>query len=98
MASSEHRRLLRILRAVFATTFLLFASATYYLWRQYGSTRPGLLDQGSGQVHALYTMGWTVYLTRADQFRLYGLGLAAAACLVGAVALDTFALGKEERD
>jgi hypothetical protein len=98
LVSVEDRRLFRALRAVLATAFLVFTLATYYVWRQYGSTRPSLMDQGAGQVHPLYTLGWTVYLTRSDQFRLYGLGIAAVLCLVGAVALDTFVLGKKECD
>jgi hypothetical protein len=77
---------------VLATGFLGCAAATYYLWREYASMRPSVLDEASGQVHALYALGWTVYLSRADQLRFYGLGAAAAACLVGAVALDTFVL------
>jgi hypothetical protein len=56
------------------------------------------MDEGAGQVHPLYALGWTVYLTRSDQFRLYALGVAAVCCLVGAVALDTFVLGKKECD
>ena len=60
--------------------------------------RPSLLDQGAGQVHPLYTLGWTVYVTRSDQFRLYSFGAAAVVCLVAAVALDTFVLGKTECD
>jgi hypothetical protein len=98
LVSAENRRLYRALRALLATAFLLLTLATYNLWRQYGSTRPSLMDEGSGQVHPLYALGWTVYLTRSDQFRLYGLGVAAAFCLVGAVALDTFVLGKKECD
>lgn len=98
MVSAENRRLFRFLRAALATAFLVFTLATYYVWRQFGSTRPSLVDQGAGQVHPLYALGWTVYLTRSDQYQLYGLGVAAVFCLIGAVALDTFVLGKKECD
>jgi hypothetical protein len=57
-----------------------------------------MMIQDSGQVHALYAGNWVVYLTRAEQIRLYGLALAAAASLAGTVALDTFVLGKNEDD
>jgi hypothetical protein len=77
---------------------LIFAIATYSLSRQYQSTRPTFLDQDSGQIHALKAGSWIVYVTRTDQVRLYGLAVAAAACLAGAVALDTFVLSKDEDD
>ena len=70
--------------------------ATYALWHRYQSTRPTFLDQSSGQIYALNADYWTVYLTRADQVRLFGLAAAAAICLVGAVALDTFVTSKNE--
>ena len=99
MVSVEDRRLFRVLRAVLATAFLVFTLATYYVWRQYGSTRPSLMDQGSGQVHPLYALGWTVYLTRSITTSRSGAsGIAAVFCLVGAVTLDTFVLGKKECD
>src|SRR5579862_8890649 len=83
----ENRREFRIARAVLLSAFLIFAIATYSLWRQYQSTRPTLLDQTSDQLHALNAGRWTVYVTRTDQVRLYGLAVAAVACLVGAVGL-----------
>jgi hypothetical protein len=89
-ASDDRQHLFRIARTLLAFAFLLFGLATYYLWSQYLYTRPSFMDQDSGHIHALYAEGWTVYLTRADQFRLYGLVVAAVACLVGAVALDVF--------
>jgi hypothetical protein len=97
-SSGGSRSLFRIVRAVLLTAFLLFAMATYYLWRQYQYTRPTLMNQDSGQIHALYAGNWNVYLTSADQFHLYALAIAAAACLAGAVALDTFVLGKSDPD
>lgn len=57
-----------------------------------------MMNQDSGQIHALYAGSWAVYLTRAEQVRLYGLALAAAASLAVTVALDTFVLGKREDD
>jgi hypothetical protein len=98
VSSGERRRGFRIARAIVLSAFLILAIATYSLWRQYQSTRPIFLDQASGQVHALNTGSWTVYVTRSDQIRLYGLAVAAVACLVGAVALDTFVLSKDEDD
>jgi hypothetical protein len=95
-SSGPGRHWFRIARAVLLSAFLLFAIATYYLWRQYEATRPTAMNQDSGQVYALHAGGWDVYLTRAEQVRLYGLALAAAASLAGAVALDTFVLGKNE--
>jgi dolichyl-phosphate-mannose--protein O-mannosyl transferase len=97
-SSGEGRRWFRIARAILLSAFLLFATATYYLWRRYQATRPTTMNQDSGQVHALYAGNWAVYLTRAEQVRLYGLALAAAASLAGTVALDTFVLGKNEND
>jgi hypothetical protein len=94
----ENRRGFRIARAIFLSSFLIFAIATYSLWRQYQSTRPTFLDQDSGQIHALNAGSWIVYVTRTDQVRLYGLAVAAAACLAGAVAIDTFVLSKDEDD
>jgi hypothetical protein len=98
VSSGGSRRRFRIARAVLLTSFLLLAIATYALWRQYQSTRPTLMNQDSGQIHALYAGNWAVYLTRAEQVHLYGLAVAAAACLAGAVALDTFVLSKDEDD
>jgi hypothetical protein len=98
VSSSTSRRSFRIARAFFLFAFLVFVIATYSLSRQYQSTRPTLLDQNSGQIHPLNADNWTVYVTRTDQVRLYGLAAAAAACLVGAVALDTFVLSKDEDD
>ena len=97
-SSSETRRWFRIARAVLLSSFLLFAIATYSLWHQYQSTRPTLINQDSGQVHQLYAGNWVVYVTTAEQFRLYGLAVAAAASLAATVALDTFVLGKNEDD
>src|ERR1700690_4359564 len=96
-ASSTDRRFwFRIARAVLLASFLLFAMATYYLWHQYQATRPTIINEDSGEVHALYAGNWAVYVTRAEQVRLYGLALAAAVSLVATVALDTFVLGKNE--
>ena len=97
-SSSETQRWFRIARAVLLSSFLLFIIATYSLWHQYQSTRPTLMNQDSGQIHALYAGNWVVYLTTAEQVRLYGLAIAAAASLAGTVALDTFVLGKTEDD
>jgi len=88
LPSEDRRRSFRIARTLLATAFLMFGMAAYYLSRQYLYTRPSFMDQDSGQVHALSAQGWTVYLSGADEFRLYGLAVAAAACLIGAVALD----------
>jgi hypothetical protein len=96
VSSGESRRGFRIARAILLSAFLVLAIATYSLWRQYRSTRPTILDQTSGQIDALNAGNWTVYITRTDQARLYGLAVAAAACLVGAVALDAFFLSKDE--
>ena len=98
VSSGGSRRRFRVARAVLLTSFLLLAIATYALWRQYQSTRPTLMNQDSGQIHTLYAGNWTVYVTGADQFHLYGLAAAAAACLAGAVALDTFVLSGDEDD
>jgi hypothetical protein len=97
-SSGDGRRLFRIARAILLSAFLLFAISTYSLWRQYQATRPTLMNQDSGQVHQLYAGNWAVYLTRAEQVRLFGLAIAAAASLAGTVALDTFVLGKDEDD
>ena len=98
MHFSKHKRFFRFARAVLATAFLAFASATYYLWRQFADTQPSFMDTRLGNVHPLSAQGWTVYLNRAEQFRLYGLAVVAAACLAGAVALDTFVLSKKDYD
>jgi hypothetical protein len=98
VSSSPNRRSIRIVRACSLTAFLVLAIASYSLWRQFQSTRPTFSDQNSGQIHALNAGHWTVYVTRTDQIRLFGLAAAAAACLAGAVALDTFFLGRDEDD
>lgn len=98
VSSGESRHGIRIARAVLLSAFLILAIATYRLGRQYQSTRPTFLDQTSGELHALNAGSWTVYVTRTDQVRLYGLGVLAAACLAGAVALDTFVLNKNKDD
>jgi hypothetical protein len=97
-SSNDGRRWFRIARAILLSSFLLFAIATYSLWHQYQSTRPTLINQDSGQTHPLYAGNWVVYVTTAEQVRLYGLAIAAAASLAGTVALDTFVLGKNEDD
>jgi hypothetical protein len=96
VSSVESRRGFRIARAVLLSSFLIFSIATYSLWRQYQSTRPTFVDQNSSQVHPLNAGGWTVYITRSDQVLLDSLAVAAAACLAGAVALDTFVLSNDE--
>ena len=98
VSPSNARRWFRIARAVLLGAFLLFAMATYYLWHQYQATRPTIINEDSGQVHVLYAGNWAVYVTRAEQVRLYGLAFAAAVSLVATVALDTFVLGKDQKD
>jgi hypothetical protein len=93
VSSGANGRGFRVARAVLMSAFLSFTIATYSLLRLYQSTRPAFLDQPSGQLHALNAGSWTVYVTRTDQVRVYGLAVAAAVCLVGAVALDTFVPG-----
>jgi hypothetical protein len=98
VSSGDGRHGVRIARAVLLSAFLILVIATYRLGRQYQATRPTFLEQTSGQLHALNAGSWTVYITRTDQVRLYGLAVAAAACLAGAVALDTFVLSKTKDD
>jgi hypothetical protein len=97
-SSGDRRFWFRVARAALLGAFLLFAMATYYLWHEYQATRPTIINQDSGHVQALYAGNWAVYVTRAEQFRLYGLALAAAVSLAATVALDTFVLGKDKDD
>lgn len=96
LISEKRRRYFRIARGILATAVLLLAAVTYYTWYRFSATAPGLTDQESGHIYALNANGLTVYLTRAQQFRLYGFAVATAACLAGTVALDAF--GKKESD
>ena len=89
---------MRIARGILATAVLLFACVTYYTWYRLSATAPSLMDPPSGHIYTLYANGLTVYVTRQEQFRLYGLAIATAACLAGAVALDLFVRGKEDPD
>jgi hypothetical protein len=91
----DQRRAFRIARGILATLVLLCGASTYYLWQRYADNAPSFANLDSGQVHELYANGMNVYLTRQQQYLLYGLAAATAACLAGAVALDAFAPGKE---
>src|SRR5580704_18504178 len=97
-SSSESRRGFRIARAILLSSFLLFAIATYSLWRHYQSTRPTFVDETSSQIYPLNAGGWTVYITRTDQVLLDALAVASAACLAAAVALDTFVLSRDDNE
>jgi hypothetical protein len=94
----DQRRAFRIARGILATLVLLCGAGTYYLWQRYADNAPSFSNQDTGQVHELYANGLSVYLTRQQQFLLYGLAAAAAACLAGAVALDAFAPEKEAKE
>ena len=98
MTLEDRRRAFRVARAVLATFVLFCGSGTYYLWQRYADNAPSFANQDSGQVHELYANGMSVYLTRQQQYLLYGLAAATAACLAGAVALDAFAPGKEAKE
>ena len=98
MTLEDRRRAFRVARGIFATLVLCCAAATYYLWQRYADNAPSFANLDSGQVHELYANGMSVYLTRQQQLLLYGLAVATAACLAGAVALDAFAPGKEAKE
>jgi hypothetical protein len=98
VAPADRQLAFRVARGILATAVLLLGSATYYMWQKYTATAPSFTDQVTGETHTLNANGLTVYLTRQEQFVLYGLAVSTAACLAGAVALDAFAPKKEESE
>ncbi|MGH9733956.1 MAG: hypothetical protein ACRD8A_05135 [Candidatus Acidiferrales bacterium] len=60
----------------------------FYLWYQYDGSLPIRPDASTGRVYALNTHGHCVYLTKTEDFRLWGLAFVTSILFIVAIIVN----------